>query len=93
MSVMETNTDFSSITRDQSKDTGMAMVLILLICGFIFDNILYFKIAIPVLIINMTIPLIYKPVAFIWLKFSHILGTFVSKIVLSIILNQKHIVP
>lgn len=85
MSNTKTNSETFHISKDQAKDTGMAMVLILLICGFIFDNLLYFKIAIPILIVNMTIPMIYKPVAFIWLKFSHLLGTFVSKILLSII--------
>lgn len=75
----------ANISKDQSKDTGMAIVLILLLMGSFLDNILFYKIAIPVIIINMIFPPVYKPVAIIWLGMSHLLGAIVSKIVLSII--------
>ena len=73
------------ITKDQAKDTGMAMVLICLIIGFFSGNDLWFKIAISVLVLNMIVPKIYCRVAVVWLGLSHLLGTVVSRILLSII--------
>lgn len=74
-----------TISTKQASDTGMALVLLLLLIGLFTHNNLYYKIAIPVLVINMTYPLFYYPVAFIWLGFSQFLGTIVSKIILTII--------
>ena len=74
-----------TISKQQASDTGMAMVLILLLVGFLSHNNLYFKIAIPVLIVNMAFPMFFYPVAFVWFGFSQILGTIVSKIILTIV--------
>jgi len=74
-----------NISKEQCKDTGLAMVLILLLLGFFFDNTLYFKISIAVLIINMITPGFYKPIAILWFGLSHVLGVIMSKIVLTII--------
>jgi hypothetical protein len=73
------------ISKKQATDTGMAMVLILLLIGFFTGNILYYKIAIPVLIINMVVPTFYKPVAVVWLGLSTLLGTVVSKVLLTVV--------
>ena len=73
------------ISKKQSSDTGMAVILILLLIGFFTKSDIYFIIAIPFLIINMIFPLFYYYFAFIWLGFSTILGTIVSKIILSIV--------
>lgn len=74
-----------TISKKQASDTGMAIVLVLLLVGFFSHNITYFKIAIPVLVINMVFPMVYYPFAIIWLGFSHLLGTVMSKIILTII--------
>ena len=73
------------ISKNQASDTGLALVLVLLIIGLFTQNNLYYKIAIPVLIINMIFPMFYYPFAVIWLGFSQLLGTIVSKIILTII--------
>jgi len=73
------------ISKKQASDTGMAIVLILLLVGLFTQNDFYYKIAIPVLIVNMTFPLFYYPFAVIWLGFSQLLGTVVSKIILVIV--------
>jgi len=75
----------TTISKDQAKDTGMAMLLILLLAGFFTQNDTYYKIAVPVLLMNMAYPMFYYPVAVIWLGFSHLLGTIMSKIILTII--------
>jgi hypothetical protein len=72
------------ITTGQAKDTGMAMVLICLLIGLILDKPQFFTIAVPVLLINMIYPDFYRPLAKIWLGLSTILGTIMSKLLLSI---------
>lgn len=74
-----------TISKKQASDTGMAAVLVLLLIGLFTNNTIYYKIAIPVLVINMTYPMFYKLLAIIWLGFSQLLGTVVSKIILTII--------
>ena len=75
----------TEITKKQSSDTGMAMILILLIIAVLTENNIYLLISIFALIVNMTFPTFYYPVAIIWLGFSHLLGTIISKILLSIV--------
>ena len=74
-----------TITSDQAKDTGMAMVLICLLIAFFAGKQVFYVLAIALLLVNMIRPNIYKPVAKIWLSFSHLLGSVMSRIILSII--------
>jgi hypothetical protein len=73
------------ITKDQSRDTGMAMVLLLLILYIRTkrDGILLAAIALHV--VNMMVPRIFAPIAVVWLGFSHLLGAVMSKILLSVL--------
>lgn len=75
----------SKITKDQSRDTGMAMVLL---CLFVFlarkrEGWLFAAIGLHV--VNMIAPQVYKPVAVVWLGFSEFLGNISSKVLLSIV--------
>jgi hypothetical protein len=73
------------MTKDQSRDTGMALVLLLLIVYIRTrrDGLLWWAIILHIL--NMIVPKIYAPVAVLWLGFAHVLGTVMSKILLSIL--------
>lgn len=73
------------ITKDQSRDTGMAMVLILLILCFRMKREGILLAAITMHVVNMIVPRIYAPIAVVWLGFSRLLGTVMSKILLSIL--------
>lgn len=73
------------ITRDQAKDTGMAMVLLCLLIGWLADAERLFLLAIPLLVITMVFPGLYRPVAVVWLGLSHLLGTVVSRILLTVV--------
>ena len=73
------------ISKKQAIDTGMAMVLILLIAGLFTGKIIWVKIGVLVLVINMIAPKAYLPAAFAWIGFSRFLGTIMSKIVLTIV--------
>ena len=74
-----------TISKKQASDSGMALVLIFMLIGFFSGNPLYFKIAIPVLIMNMIYPMFYYYFAIVWLGLSHLIGTVVSKILLSVV--------
>ena len=74
-----------NISKDQSKDTGMAMMLICLIAGLFTKNQTYVLIATVLLILNMSVPIVFKPVAVVWLGLSNIMGMIVSRIVLTVI--------
>jgi len=83
--VMMKNIFSTAITKNQTRDTGMAVVLILLLVTVFSLEFIYAKIAILALILTMTIPLVYKYIAVIWFGLSHLLGTFVSKILLTVV--------
>lgn len=75
------------INYEKAKDTGMAIVLILLLLELFLGSGIYFKIAIPVLILDMTIPKLFIPFAYIWFGFAQLIGTFVSKILLFVVFS------
>src|SRR5947207_7299569 len=72
------------ITKEQSKDTGMAMVLLLLLFSAGFKRETLVTIAIVALAVDMAFPQLYRPVAVLWLGLSHLLGTVVPKILITI---------
>ena len=74
-----------AITKKESLDTGMAMVLISLLVGYFTKNVLMYKLAIPLLVINMAVPMFYFPVAVVWLGLTSLLGSVISKLLLSIV--------
>jgi hypothetical protein len=75
----------TSISKEQARDSGMAIVLILLIIGYFANEDIYYKAAIPVLLMNMIFPRFYYPFAVLWFSLSNLLGTIVSKILLSVV--------
>ena len=75
----------SNITKDQARDTGMAIVLLCLIFSLVFKKKELVFAAIAFLVLNMIWPNAFRYAAKIWLGFSHLLGTIMSRIILSII--------
>ena len=73
------------ITKDQSRDTGMAMVLLLLILFISRKREGYLFAAMALHVVNMIVPQVFKPVAVVWLGFSDLLGTIVPKILLAVV--------
>lgn len=74
-----------TISRDQAKDTGMAFVLVCLLLTFLLDDLLYAKIAIALLVVDMIAPMAFKFPAYLWLGLSHLVGSVVSKVLLGVI--------
>ncbi len=74
-----------SISKKEASDTGMAMTLICLLIGYFTKNSNFYIAAIPALVINMAFPMFYYPFAMIWLTLTNLLGSVVSKVLLSIV--------
>ncbi|MEP7255858.1 MAG: SxtJ family membrane protein [Ferruginibacter sp.] len=74
-----------SISKKEASDTGMAMALICLLLGFYTKKIIFYEIAMPVLLINMAFPMFYYPFAMVWLGLTNLLGIVVSRILLSVV--------
>lgn len=74
-----------SISKKEASDTGMAMTLICLLLGYFTKKVIYYKIAIPVLVMNMAFPMFYYPFAMIWLGLTNLLGIVISRILLSVV--------
>ena len=75
----------TQLTRKQCSDAGMAVVLIMLLIGLFTDKVIFYQIAIPVLVINMIVPRFYYPFGIIWFGLSGFLGDIVSRILLTIV--------
>lgn len=80
---IKTNKNF--ISERQAKDSGMALVLIGLLLLLFLKDITYLYIAIGLHIINMIWPVLFKPFAKVWFGLSHLLGTVMSKLILTIV--------
>ena len=75
---------YLKIDKGKSRDTGMAVVLIFLLASLYFENPALISWAVIGLVITMTIPIVFKPLAYIWFGLAHILGSFFSKIILTL---------
>jgi hypothetical protein len=73
------------ITKEQSRDTGMAMVLLLLILAIRAKREGYLYAAIALQVLNMIVPQLFRPVAVLWLGFADLLGAIMPKVLLSIV--------
>ena len=72
-------------TPDQSRDTGLALVLICLLAAYWGHRPKFVPLAIVLLLVSMVWPKLFRPLATLWFGFSHILGTIMSKVMLTIV--------
>ena len=72
-----------SSPRDRSRDTGLALVLLLLIAHAATRRDGFATAAIVVLVVSMTAPLLFRPASVVWFGFSHVLGAVMSKVLLA----------
>ncbi|MGD2087381.1 MAG: hypothetical protein PVH61_14450 [Candidatus Aminicenantes bacterium] len=75
----------SKISKEQAKDAGMALVLILLLLGIFLKQQTFYPYAAAALVVNMILPGIYKPFAVLWFGAATFLGTIISKVLLTIV--------
>ena len=74
-----------TITRDQSRDTGMAMVLLLLIAYIEFGSGALLVAALVLHVVDMVAPQVFRPLVPIWFGLAHLLGAISSRILLSLV--------
>jgi hypothetical protein len=72
-------------TPNQERDTGLALLLILLLIVYFSENVTLIIPSIAVLVLIMIWPNIFYPLAPFWFGLSRLLGTIVSKIILSLL--------
>ncbi|MGE4291419.1 MAG: hypothetical protein AB7E32_04325 [Desulfovibrio sp.] len=74
-----------AISRTQCRDTGMAMTLICLIGAVISKQPIWIYAAMAILVVNMTVPEVMKPLGYLWFGLSGLLGAVVSKVLLTVL--------
>lgn len=76
----------SRVSAKECVDTGMAMVLICLLAALFTDAIrTWLSAAVVLLLLNMVVPRIYSLPAKGWLGLSRLIGTVMSKVLLTLI--------
>jgi hypothetical protein len=75
--------DSKALSVEKYKDSGLALVLICLICYQVWKLPVLMPAAIIFLVVAMTYPPVFKPFARFWFALSTALGTVVSKIILA----------
>jgi hypothetical protein len=72
-------------TKEQAKDTGMALVLVFLILAVAKKKFGYVELAVVFHVINMIAPQVFRPAAVLWFGLSQLMGNVVSRIVMVIV--------
>ena len=73
------------VDRKKSRDTSMVAVLVLLVLNCFSGNVLYVEMAIIVLLAGMIVPVIFKPLAYLWFGLAKITGSVGSLVLLSLV--------
>lgn len=73
------------MTKDQSRDSGMGLVLLLLILYVVRHERVFLFTAIAFHVVNMIQPVIYRPLGVVWFGLSELLGTVMSRLLLSLV--------
>jgi hypothetical protein len=73
----------TAIANTQARDTGMALVLVLLLIWYLTRRAAFVLAAAVLHVVNMTAPQVYRPAAVVWFGLSNVLGLVVSRVVLA----------
>lgn len=68
-----------NVSNEQTRDGGMALVLLSLLLYLATRRNGFLAAALALHVLNMIRPRLYAPFAAVWFEFSHLLGTIVSK--------------
>ncbi|MBD3377129.1 hypothetical protein GF406_19020 [candidate division KSB1 bacterium] len=72
-------------SREQAKDTGMALAFLCLLLWVFTEQSVFPKLAAVLLLFDMIMPSLFKPFAVLWFGLAHVLGSVVSRLLLSLI--------
>ncbi|MCK5850500.1 MAG: hypothetical protein KAH23_06250 [Kiritimatiellae bacterium] len=73
------------ITKDKARDAGLAVVLVLLIIMHFRHSTELLPVAIAALVLTMVCPQFFKWFAYLWFGLAHVLGTVMSKLLLTLV--------
>lgn len=76
---------WKKLTPEQSKDAGLALVLIFLILYLWTKTPVFLSIALICLITDMTFPVVFKPFAWLWFGLAVLLGRLTNKVLLTVV--------
>lgn len=74
-----------SSTKEQAKDTGMAMVLICLLLGSWGKFPKFLPVSLALLLITMIWPNAFQPLGTLWFGLSHVMSSVVSRVLLTVV--------
>jgi hypothetical protein len=74
-----------TITRDQSRDTGMALVLVLLLAYWKFERSELVAAAAILHLVNMVVPQVFWPAGIVWFGLSHLIGVVMTRVLLTLV--------
>jgi hypothetical protein len=69
----------------ENIDSGLALVLILLLSGLFWKLVWPIKVSVFCILIIMIKPLLIYPFTFIWLNISDLLGKIMSRVILTVV--------
>lgn len=73
------------MTRDDSRDTALAIVLLLLVLQMAWRRQAFVTAAVVVLVLAMTAPRLFAPAAVVWLAVARRLGHLTSTLLLTLV--------
>tara|TARA_Y100000814_G_scaffold291719_2_gene268722 strand:+ start:186 stop:575 length:390 start_codon:yes stop_codon:yes gene_type:complete len=77
---------YKLINKEKNINAGLALILIFLIAGhFLEHQVISFYYIFSITLVIMTFPNVLKPFSYLWYNFSFLLGSIVSKILLTLI--------
>ncbi|MCC8189303.1 MAG: SxtJ family membrane protein [Planctomycetes bacterium] len=74
---------YATLSDRDMAGSGQALVLICLLLGLLVGGRGWLWAAVVALVLNMASPRLFRPFAYLWLNFAHVLGVVVGSIVLA----------
>lgn len=75
----------TSFLKKEHVDSGLALLLLTLLLGLWLNQQVAIRMAIVELVVVITAPVLLYPFTFLWLNFSELLGSIMSRILLTLI--------
>ena len=83
--MMQRESNSREVKLQQARDTGMAMVLICLLVMLALPRPWLLYLTIGLLVVNMTFPQLFMPVARLWFGLARLVGAVMSRMILTVI--------
>jgi hypothetical protein len=75
----------TSFTYKEHAESGLALVIILLVVSLFRHSSFLVGLSIGLIILDMVVPVIFYPFTVVWLNLSHVLGKIISFVILTLI--------